>query len=97
MSLSPYDECVCGSGKKIKFCCPKNSLGEVEKIVEAINGDQRIAAIGSLTRLIAKSPDSLCLLSLKAQTQLAVNDLKGFGETALEIDKVIVEPLLRSA
>ena len=35
MTLDAYSFCLCGSGKKFKFCCCKDLLHELEKVERA--------------------------------------------------------------
>ena len=36
-SIDPYSPCPCGTGKKVKFCCPDliNELNEIQSMLEA--------------------------------------------------------------
>ncbi|QDU96800.1 hypothetical protein [Lignipirellula cremea] len=87
MSIDQYQFCPCGSGKKIKFCCGKQVLPELEKIVRAIEGDQRFVALNHLNAALAKSGDLACLLNLKIQVQLQLDQ----HDAATETVKLYVE------
>ena len=65
MAIDPYGPCPCGSGKKIKFCCG-DLAADIERVVRMISGEQRIAAMGVLNRLLEKYPDRIALLDLKS-------------------------------
>ena len=55
MSQDPYSPCVCGSGKKLKFCCQDilSEMIRVEKLVE----NQPDAAEKLLRQLLTKHSD----------------------------------------
>ena len=37
------DPCPCGSGKKVKFCCCRDITRDLGKIIQKLEGDQRVA------------------------------------------------------
>jgi tetratricopeptide (TPR) repeat protein len=84
MALDHYSLCPCGSGKKIKFCCSNDILPELEKIVRAIEGDQRNSAVDQLTHLMEYKGKRPALLALKAEIQLSLEDAEGATQTAQE-------------
>ena len=53
MSQQNYRPCPCGSGKKVKFCC-KELANDLDKVLRAVEGEQRAAALQHLDRLIAE-------------------------------------------
>lgn len=61
MSQDPYSPCVCGSGKKLKFCCQDilSDMIRVEKLVE----NQPEAAVKLLRTLMAKHQDKEVLVT----------------------------------
>lgn len=65
MSISQYDICPCGSGKKIKFCKCKESLHEMERIVKMMSGQQLVAALDRINTILEKHPDAAWCLALK--------------------------------
>ena len=52
MAIDSYALCPCGSGKKVKFCCSKDILHELEKPLRALAGEQYFAALDQTTKLI---------------------------------------------
>ena len=40
MSVDKYAVCPCGSGKKIKFCKCKDSVGQMDQVLTMIEGGQ---------------------------------------------------------
>jgi tetratricopeptide (TPR) repeat protein len=76
MSLDTYAICPCGSGKKLKFCCCKDLVHELDKVTRAIEGDQRAAALDQITRLIAENGKRPALLALQAETLLVLENFE---------------------
>jgi len=64
MPLDAYSLCPCGTGKKIKFCCP-DLLHDLEKISRMIEGDQNLAALLAIETAEAKYPARASLMALK--------------------------------
>jgi hypothetical protein len=81
MSLNPYQLCPCGSGEKVKFCCSKDIIPELEKILRAVEGDQRAAALDQIEKLVAEKGDRLALLALKADLQLSLGGVEAAEKT----------------
>ena len=38
MAVDPYRQCPCGSGKKMKFCCSKDILSDLDQVLRASKG-----------------------------------------------------------
>lgn len=51
MNQRLYEPCLCGSGKKMKFCCP-DLVADWEKIHRLIEADQPVGALEHLNRVI---------------------------------------------
>ena len=81
MTIDPYQYCPCGGEKKIKFCCSKDIVPEIEKVLRAIQGEQRVSALDSLNKLIKEHGERLALLALKAEVQLALEQTKDAEKT----------------
>ena len=79
MAFDPYSLCPCGTGKKIKFCCPE-LLGELEQLDRLVEGDQTEAALEQVIRLLEKHPKKACLLATRTKLELAT---KRFNEAAV--------------
>ena len=76
--LDPYAPCVCESGKKLKFCCCKDILSDLSKVLRMIEGDQPHAALDLTDKLIAKHPDRAGLLLLSTELAHDLGDLPDF-------------------
>lgn len=79
MSLDVYELCPSLSGKKIKFTC-RPFLKDVEKIVQLIDADQRVAALNHTRRTLQRHPDAEPLWALEARLLLELEDLAGLLE-----------------
>ena len=79
MAFDSYSICPCGTGKKIKFCCPE-LLGELEQLDRLVEGDQTEAALEQVIRLLEKHPKKACLLATRTKLELAT---KRFNEAAV--------------
>ena len=88
MALDVYQSCLGGMPKKIKFCqCGKDMLGDLGKIVDAINGGQRAGAMSHINRMLESKGNRACLLALKGQIQLQLDDYEGLAKTADEFSQ----------
>ncbi len=87
MALDPYQLCPCGSGDKVKFCCSKDIVPELEKVIRAVEGQQRVAALDQIKKLVAEKGERLALLALKADLQLSLGGVEGAEETIAAFQK----------
>ena len=69
MPLNPYALCPCGSGKKLKFCCP-DLTSEMEKIQKMLDGEQRAACLEHIRGLETKYPERASLRGLQAMLEM---------------------------
>ncbi len=88
MMLDAYSYCPGGTGKKIKHCECRDIAGELEKIIKAIEGDQRVAALDRINRTLATKAHRPCLLTLKIVTLLGMKDMQGLEDTVTTFVKV---------
>lgn len=86
MSLDPYQPCPCGSGNKIKFCCSKDIQAELDKVIRAVQGEQRASALDHIHKLIAEKGPRNALLAVKADVQLSLGK---FEEADATIDEFL--------
>ena len=100
----PYQKCPCGCGRNLKHCVSKTVLAGLETIQNSIEGDQRIAAINEIDRLLQSEPQCKVLLALKSricfelgQREEALATLKTFGELAPESPTYLALEALASA
>ena len=86
MSLDPYQPCPCGSGNKIKFCCSKDIQSELDKVIRAVQGEQRASALDHIHKLIADKGPRNALLAIQADVQLSLGK---FEEADATIDEFL--------
>ncbi len=81
MSLDPYQPCPCGSGKKIKFCCSKDIISDLGKVLELLDADQRVACVTQIDKLIESKGQRAALMVLKADVQIELGQLDAAEKT----------------
>jgi len=89
MPLDPYSPCPCGCGKKLKFCCSKDILPELEKLIRTIAADQSASAQEQVTALVATHGARPSLMTIKAELEL--------NARAVDKAKVTIGELLKVA
>ena len=83
MTIDVYQMCLGGTNKKIKFCeCGKDLVGDLDKIVTAINAGQKAAALGQINRLLESHGPRACLLAMKGSSQLQMGNLEELEKVA---------------
>ncbi len=88
MTIDANSFCPGGTGKKIKHCECRDIAGELEKIGKALDGGQRVAALDRINRVLATKANRPCLLALKANTLMQMNELQSFEDTVTTFVKV---------
>lgn len=88
MTLDQYQLCPCGSGKKIKFCCSREFVSDLDRVKTMIDGKQRLAAVEKIDALLNKYPDRASLLMLKAEAQLQMSEAEAAGATLEKLGQV---------
>jgi len=81
MELDIYQPCPCGSGKKLKFCCCKDILPDLDRVLRMIEGEQRQQALDRLQQLLAKYPSRDALLALKVQLEVEMDRQEDLAKT----------------
>jgi hypothetical protein len=83
-NIDQYQPCVCGSGKKLKFCkCGANeNVAELERILRLIEGEQALASLDRINQLLTKNPSAAWLLAIKCELTLAMQEVQPFLETS---------------
>lgn len=88
MVLDKNAYCPGGTNKKIKHCMCQDITGELDKILAALDGDQRVAALDRINRTLATKANRPCLLSLKISILLEMKDLQSLEDTVTTFVKV---------
>lgn len=87
MTIDQYQLCPCGSNKKVKFCCARDVLPEINKVLTALQGDQRVAALDHVNNAIEKKGDKDCLLNIKTNILLQLGEDEKARETSKQVLK----------
>lgn len=75
MDIDAYQLCPCQSGSKIKFCCGKDVINDLNDILKKNGSGQTKAALDQLDRTISKSGEKDCLLVIKTHILIAANEV----------------------
>jgi hypothetical protein len=81
MPIDPYSPCPGGTGKKVRFCCPK-LLGDLQKMQRMLEGEQFQACLRHVEQLDKTNPDQPCLLSIKTLLLRILNRFDEARDTA---------------
>lgn len=87
MDIDAYHLCPCQSGNKIKFCCGKDVINELNEILKKNGSGQVRAALDQLDRTAAKQGDKDCLLVIKTHILISANDIASAKETNAQFRK----------
>ncbi|QDU25280.1 hypothetical protein ETAA8_03440 [Anatilimnocola aggregata] len=88
MSLDPYQPCPCGSEKKLKFCCGADVSHELEKIQLAMEGEQRLAALDHINKLLSTHPKIPSALMYKALVELSLSEVEQARQSTAKLLEV---------
>ena len=80
MDIDIYQTCPCQSGKKIKFCCSKDILPDLNQVMSLHHGKQFTAALEKLGRLKEKHGPKACLLGLMTHELIHLKDYEKASE-----------------
>jgi hypothetical protein len=70
-AIEPYSLCPCGTGKKVKFCCP-DLINELNQMQTMLEGGQRQACLDFIESVEKKHPDRACLVTTRAMLESAL-------------------------
>ncbi|QDT09296.1 tetratricopeptide repeat protein [Planctomycetes bacterium K23_9] len=82
MSVDTYAVCPCGSGKKIKFCKCKDSVGELDKVLKMVEGGQVVPALDRLANILQEHPDAAWALAIRGRLLLDLREYDSLSENA---------------
>ena len=71
MAIDVYTFCPCQSGKKIKFCCGKDVVQELEQIFVRTQANQFPSALGIIDKTIDAKGEKDCLSVLKTSVLIS--------------------------
>lgn len=84
MDIDIYKTCPCQSGNKIKFCCSKDILPDLNQVLSLHHGKQFIAALEKVGRLQEKHGPRACLLGLKTHILIHLKEYDQASEVNQE-------------
>lgn len=76
MEIDVYQHCPCHSGKKIKFCCGKSVVNELNEIVSKNGAGQPVAALNKIERVIEKEGPLNCLLAIQTHILISQGEME---------------------
>ena len=80
MDIDIYQQCPCHSGKKIKFCCGKDIVSDLNQIVAKCNSNQSLSALDQIDRTIGKQGEKDCLLCLRTHILFTLGEVEKADE-----------------
>ena len=88
MAIDPYGFCPCGSGKKLKFCCSKDILGDVQKLAQLEEKDQYLAMVELAREITASHGPRAAILTIQALACLRLGELEEAQKTISQLRTV---------
>ena len=82
MSVDQYANCPCGSGKKIKFCKCKDSVGELDRVLKMVDGGQVVPALDRLSKILEEHPDAAWALAIRGRLLLDLREYQSLTDNA---------------
>ena len=76
MALDVYAPCPCGSGKKLKFCCP-NLAEDMERVSRQMESNQPRQALQQLEVLDRRHPNNAWVVTTRALVQIEIGEAAG--------------------
>lgn len=82
MTVDTYATCPCGSGKKIKFCKCKDSVGLLDEVMQMIDGGQVVPSLDRLSNILQENPDAAWALAIRGRLLLDLREYDSLAENA---------------
>ncbi len=76
MDIDIYQQCPCHADKKIKFCCGKDIVGDLNQILAKSASGQALAALDQLDRTIKKTGPKDCLLTIQTHILITQGEVE---------------------
>ncbi|QDS92216.1 hypothetical protein FF011L_09530 [Roseimaritima multifibrata] len=86
MTIDTYTTCPCGSGKKIKFCKCKDSVGEMDRVVKMMEGGQLVAALDRLNQILEEHPSAAWALAVRGRLLI---EMREYGTLASNAERFV--------
>ena len=81
MDIDIYQQCPCHADKKIKFCCGKDIVHDLDQILAKNKSKQTKSALDQLDRSIQKFGPKDCLLTIKTHILISQGEIEQAQET----------------
>ncbi len=75
MDIDIYQQCPCHAEKKIKFCCGKSVVSDLDGALAKNKAGQTSSALDQLERTIAKTGPKDCLVTIQTRLLLQAGDV----------------------
>lgn len=75
MDIDIYQQCPCHAEKKIKFCCGKSVVADLDDALSKSKAGQTSSALDQLERTIAKTGPKDCLVTIQTRLLLQAGDV----------------------
>lgn len=82
MTVDTYAVCPCGSGKKIKFCKCKDSVSQLDAVMNMIEGGQVVPSLDRLSTILKENPDAAWALAIRGRLLLDLREYDSLAENA---------------
>lgn len=76
MELTAYHPCPCHADRKIKFCCGKQIVDDLNRVVALTAAKQSLTTLETLDRLIAQHGPKDCLRTLKTESLISLGEIE---------------------
>ena len=81
MDIDIYQQCPCHADKKIKFCCGKDIVQDLDQILAKNKSKQTLSALDQLNRSIEKFGPKDCLLTIKTHILISQGEIEQARQT----------------
>jgi tetratricopeptide (TPR) repeat protein len=81
MDIDIYQQCPCHAEKKIKFCCGKDVVGDLNDVLAKNKSGQSKAALDQLERVMQKSGPKDCLLTIQTHILITTGEIEKARES----------------
>ena len=76
MDIDIYQQCPCHSEKKIKFCCGKEIVADLNQVLAKNAAGQSQAALDLLERTIKRTGPKDCLLTIQTHILISHGEIE---------------------
>ena len=75
MDIDIYQQCPCHGEKKIKFCCGKGIIGDLNEVLAKNRSGQSAAALDQIERVMKKDGPKDCLLTIQTHILISTGEI----------------------